>query len=255
MAEKSKERYSISVPKFSLKNNSYIPLLMALLLVASFFLGRLTSQVEYLQKGASSATPAVGAQDPQAAPPTLAVDKVKPVSDNDHIRGNKNANISLIVYSDLECPFCKSFHPTVNEILKDYGDKVKVAYRHYPLSFHANAQKEAEASECVAELGGNDAFWNFVDKLFERTTSNGTGFALDKLGPLAAEVGVNQSQFQSCLDSGKYTQKVQDHFAEGQTAGVSGTPTSFILDEDGKGEAIVGAQPKESVKAAVDKLL
>ncbi len=257
-SSKSSESYSIRVPKLSLKNTSYLPVLMVLLLIASFFLGRLSSQVEYLKKGATIGT-AVGQAVPQAAPPraapTLAVDKVKPISDSDHIRGNKDAKVAIIEYSDLECPFCKTFHPNVNDILKTYPDKVKLVYRHYPLSFHANAQKEAEASECVAELGGNDSFWNFIDKLFERTTSNGTGFALDKLGPLAAEVGVNQQSFQSCLDTGKYTKKVQDQFAEGSAAGVTGTPTSFIIDRDGKGEAIVGAQPKESITAAIDKLL
>lgn len=227
---------------------------MILLVVAVFFIGRLTSQVEYLQKGDTSKTPTTQAV-PQGAPPSIAVDKVKPISDSDHIRGNKNAKVAIIEYSDLECPFCKSFHPTVNDILQTYGDKVKWVYRHFPLSFHANAQKEAEASECVAQLGGNDAFWNFVDKLFERTTSNGTGFALDKLGPLAAEIGVNQTQFQSCLDSAKFAQKVADQFAEGSAAGVSGTPTSFVIDENGKGEGIVGAQPKEALTAAIDKLL
>ncbi len=251
MAEKAKDRYSISVPKFSLKNNSYIPLLMALLLVASFFLGRLTSQVEYLQKGATTGTPIAETTAPQGAPPALTVDKVKPVSDSDHIRGNKDAKVAIIEYSDLECPFCKSFHPTVNDVLKTYGDKVKLVYRHYPLSFHPSAQKAAEASECVAQLGGEDKFWEFVDKIFESSSP----LTIPSLAPFAAEVGVNQQAFQSCLDSDKYAQKVKDQFAEGSAAGVSGTPTSFIIDKDGKGEAIVGAQPKESLTAAIDKLL
>ncbi len=227
---------------------------MALLIIAAFFLGRLTSQIEYLKKGATTGTTTTGQTAP-ITPPPLTADKVKPVSADEHIRGNKDAKIAIIEYSDLECPFCKSFHPTTNEILKTYGDKVKLVFRHFPLSFHANAQKEAEASECVAQLGGNDAFWTFVDKIFERTTSNGTGFALENLGPLAAEVGVNQAQFQSCLDSGKYAQKVQDQLAEGSAVGVSGTPTSFVIDENGKGEGIVGAVPKETITAAIDKLL
>lgn len=257
MAAQSSEKYNVSIPKFSLKNIPYIPLLILLLIVAAFFLGKLMTQVQYLEKNTtSSSQTTAGAQiPPQGAPPTLTADKVKPVSDNEHIRGNKNAKVAIIEYADLECPFCKSFHPTVNDILKTYGDKVKLVYRHFPLSFHANAQKEAEASECVAELGGNDAFWNFIDKIFERTTSNGTGFALKDLGPLAAEIGVSEQAFQSCLDSGKYTKKVQDEFAEGSQAGVSGTPTSFIVDENGKGEGIVGAMPKETITAAIDKLL
>jgi len=252
MADKSKERYSISVPKFSLKNNSYTPLLMALLLVASFFLGRLTNQVESLQKGTTvGGTPTAGAEIP-GAPPALTVDNVKPVSDDDHIRGNKDAKVTIIEYSDLECPFCKSFHPTVNDILQTYGNDVRLVYRHFPLgNIHPSAQKAAEASECVAELGGNDKFWEYVDKIF----ASATPVTITSLSPFAVEIGINQTQFQSCLDSGKYAQKVADQYAEGTSAGVNGTPTSFIIDQDGKGEAIVGAQPKESLTTIIDQLL
>ncbi len=221
-------------------------------------MGSLTTKVSYLEKGTSTKTSEAVA--PQAAAPAgagtqPATGKAKPVGSDEHIRGGKNAKVTLIEYSDLECPFCKTFHPTMLDILKTYGEKVRWVYRHYPLSFHANAQKEAEATECVTELGGNDAFWNYVDKIFERTTSNGTGFALEKLGPLAGEVGVDQTQFQKCLDSGKYTQKVKDELSEGTQAGVNGTPSTFVLDSKGNNQLIVGAQPKESVTATIDKIL
>ena len=143
----------------------------------------------------------------------------------------------------------------MQDLMKTYGDKIRWVYRHFPLSFHANAQKEDEAIECVAELGGNDKFWEYVDKIFERTTSNGTGFALDQLGPLAAEIGVDKTQFQSCLDSGKYTQHVKDDIADGTTGGVSGTPSTFLIDGSGKSQLIVGAQPIESFKTAIDSAL
>jgi protein-disulfide isomerase len=120
----------------------------------------------------------------------------------DHIRGNKNARIALIEYSDMECPYCKAVHPTYKQIIDQYGDKVMWVYRHFPLDFHANAMKQAEASECVAEIGGEDAFWKYVDAIYDRTQSGGQGFPLSELGPLAAEIGVNQGRFQACLDSG-----------------------------------------------------
>jgi protein-disulfide isomerase len=199
--------------------------------------------------------PAAAAPTPSPdAPP--AVGTVPPVTKDEHVRGNLDkADVVLVEYSDFECPFCKSFAPTMNQVLKEYGDKVALVFRHFPLSFHANAQKEAEASECVAELGGNDKFWQFHDKIFERTTSNGTGIALTDLGPLAKEIGVNQANFQKCLDSGKYAKLVQDSEAGGSAAGVNGTPGTIALSRDGKSAMISGAQPLASVKTTIDGML
>lgn len=234
--------------------------LVITLIVGSFFLGSLTNRVATLEKtGASDSANVKGAvaapadnQKPAAQP---VAGKIKPVTSSDHIRGNVNAKVSVVVYSDFECPFCQKFHPIAQEMLKTYGDKIRLVYRHYPLPFHQNAQKEAEASECIAELGGNDAFWKYTDTIFERTTATGTGFALDKLGPLAAELGVNQEAFQTCLDSGKYEKLIKESIAEGQTAGVSGTPSTFIINPKGEAQIVVGAQPLEAFKTEIDKNL
>ena len=230
-------------------------ILVVLLLIASFFIGALITKVSYLEKNVAQTAGAStsAAQPPNPTTPQPA--KVKAITSADHILSNKNAKISMIEYSDLECPFCKSVNPTMQELLKTYGDKIRLVYRHFPLSFHQNAQKEAEASECIANLGGNDKFWNFVNTVFERTTSNGLGFALDKLGPLANEVGVDQTQFQACLDSGKYEKFVKDSITEGSNAGVNGTPTTFIVDAKGNNQTIVGAQPIGAFKTAIDQAL
>lgn len=243
------------------KRSPYMPILVILVIIASYLLGMLTTKVQYLEKNGNTSgltaniTPeqVQGAQVTTAPQPTAA--PVKPITDKDHIRGASDAPIALIVYTDYECPFCKSFHPTMEELMKEYDGKIRWVYRHYPLSFHQNAQKQAEATECIAELGGNDAFWNFSDKLFERTTSNGTGFALDQLGSLAAEVGVDQQAFQTCLDEGKFTKFVQDSIAQGSAAGVSATPATFLIDQKGKSQLLVGAQPLATFKTAIDKLL
>jgi protein-disulfide isomerase len=229
--------------------------LIILIIIAAFFLGSLTNRIATFEKN-TQPTAAEDAKQPtkENTPSPKAAQKPKEVTDADHIRGNKNAKVTLIEYSDFECPFCKNFAATINSVMETYGDKIRLIYRHYPLSFHENAQKEAEASECVANLGGNDAFWKFLDAIYERTTSNGTGFALSALGPLAAEVGVDQQQFQSCLDSGKYASLVKDSITEGSSVGVNGTPATFIIDSKGNSQLIVGAQPIESFKTALDKI-
>jgi protein-disulfide isomerase len=236
---------------------SFNPILVVLLVVAAFLIGALTTKIQYLEKSPTTAQAPAAGQPAAGQPPVAqpATGKVAEITDKDHMRGNKDAKVTLVEYSDLECPFCQRFHVTMVDLMKTYGDKVKWVYRHYPLSFHANAQKEAEAAECVAELGGHDKFWEFIDAIFEKSTTGGTGFALDKLGPLAAELGVNQAQFQSCLDSGKYAQLVKDQTADGTQAGVSGTPSTFIIDAKGNSQVVVGAQPVESLKTLIDEAL
>jgi protein-disulfide isomerase len=228
--------------------------LIIIVIVAAFFLGSLTNRIATLEKNSAPTIAAGDANKPgQANPSSAPSKKPKTVAATDHIRGNKNAKVTLITYSDYECPFSKSVEPTLKQLRDTYGDKIRSIYRHYPLPFHANAQKEAEAAECIAQLGGNDAFWKYTDAIFERTTSNGTGIALDSLGPLAAEIGIDQQQFQSCLDSGKYEKQVKDSITEGTTAGVQGTPSTFILDSKGNSELVVGAQPIASFKTIIDK--
>lgn len=181
---------------------------------------------------------------------------VKAVTDSDNIRGNKKAKLTLIEYSDYECPFCKTFHPTMKQVLETYKNDVRWVYRHFPLSFHANAPKEAQAALCISDLGGNDKFWEFSDKIFERTTSNGNGFALDALPALAKEIGVDEAKFKTCLDSDKMAARITADTTDGTNGGASGTPTTFIVGPDGKTlDAVPGAEPYEQVKTRIDKAL
>lgn len=190
---------------------------------------------------------------PAPEEPTAAV---AAVTDKDHVRGNPDAKITIIEYSDFECPFCKRHVDTIEKILAKYKNDVNFVYRHFPLGFHANAQKEAEASECVAELAGNDAFWKFHDLLFERSTVGGTGFALDKLPALAKEVGANEAKFRDCLDSGKHEQNVKDQMDGGVAAGVQGTPGNFVINNATKEQRnISGAVPAATFEAVIDAML
>lgn len=231
--------------------------IIILLVVCSFLLGSLWTKVQILERGGvvTASNPQV-ATPPPAQPTVQEAKDVPKVTNEDHVRGDRSARIALIEYSDLECPFCKSFHPTARQILDVYKGQVMWVYRHYPLAFHANAQKEAEASECANELGGADTFWKYLDTVFERTSSNGTGFALDKLVPLAVELGLNEAKFKECLDSNKYEKHVKDDMDGGSKAGVTGTPGNILLDtKTGKTRLIPGAVPYETVKAAIDEML
>lgn len=166
------------------------------------------------------------------------------IAKDNHIRGSFNAPITLVEFSDFECPFCGRIVPTMNKILEDYKGKVRLVYKHFPLGFHPNAQKAAEASECASEQG---KFWEYHDKLFENQPS---GFSVDNFKQWAGDLSLNAVQFNSCLDSGKYAQKVQKDFQEGQQKGVNGTPATFI-----NGQLISGAQPYNNFKQIIDNLL
>lgn len=198
-------------------------------------------------------TPTAQVQPTPAAPeedPVPAYADIKAIGDDDHVRGDKDAEVTIIEYSDLECPFCARVHPTIVQLLKDYGNKVNWAYRHYPLSFHANAQKAAEGAECAAELGGNDKFWAFVDTVYEKGSDN------TQLGTYAKEIGLNQTAFETCVESGKYATKTAEMMQSGTAAGVQGTPGNIIVNHKTKKVAVVsGAQPIQNFKTAIDGLL
>lgn len=180
--------------------------------------------------------------------PSVATD-VPPVTDRDYVRGNRDAKISVIEYSDFECPFCVRHHPTMVSLMETAGDDVNWVYRHFPLSFHPTAQKAAEASECVGELGGNDKFWEYADLLF----SQGSDLAL--LADKAEAVGVDRAAFQTCLDSGKYAQYISDSMQSGSASGVNGTPGNIVINnETGDTRIVSGAQPLASFTAAIDAL-
>jgi len=178
-------------------------------------------------------------------------------AERDHIYGNLDAPVSIIEYSDFECPYCKRFHATPKQLVEQYAGKVNWVYRHFPLGFHnPGAQKQAEASECAAELGGNEAFWKYADALYERTESGGKGFPLAKLVPLAEELGLDGATFKTCLDSGKFAARVKEDFAEGGQAGITGTPGNILLhNETGEARLKSGAQPARAFEADIDRML
>lgn len=205
----------------------------------------------------SGTTQAVGGVVPnQAPPPEPVAGPVEPLKAEDHVTGNRKARILLFEYSDLECPFCKRFHPTAKQVVDEYKGQVAWVYRHFPLDqIHSKADKEAEAAECAKDQDGEDAFWKMTDKIFEVTPSN-NGLNLDDLPKLAGEIGLNSNTLKSCLDSGKYTAHVEEDYQGGIKAGITGTPGNILLDtKTNKTKLIPGALPFDQFKVAIDDLL
>lgn len=202
----------------------------------------------------SSRLPAPAAVQPSPAAqaePTGDLEAVAPVSAADHIRGNPDAPVKIVEYSDTECPFCKRFHTTLQQVMTEYGDKVAWVYRHFPLdSLHPKARKEAEATECAAELGGNDKFWAYLDRLMEITPAN-NGLDPAELPKIAQFVGLDVTKFNECLSSGKYAQKIEEHVQNAITTGGQGTPWSIVIGKDGKKYPLSGALPYENVKQLI----
>lgn len=204
---------------------------------------------------------ALGAPSAPSAPTQGAADPGAPVKVSDRsdapVIGNKNAKITMYEFSDFQCPFCKRFFDeTYNQIKTKYVDtgKVKIVFRHFPLSFHQNAQKAAEAAECANRQG---KFKEYHDVLFKNGKGDGAGLAVDDLKKYADQLGLNNgtlgfgsNKFNTCLDKGETSEAVKKDMADAGAVGISGTP-SFVLN----GSKIVGAQPYANFEAAIEAAL
>ena len=168
--------------------------------------------------------------------------KVDVSVDDDPILGPKDAIVTIIEFSDFECPYCRRVQPTLKRLLKEYEGKIRLVFRDFPLSFHKNAQKAAEAAQCA---GDQDKFWPYHDKLFEQTA-----LGLDDLKKYAGELELNMDAFNACLESDKYAQEVAADMQDGQAAGVSATPSFFV-----NGQPLSGAVPYERFQDLVEAAL
>jgi protein-disulfide isomerase len=196
-----------------------------------------------LAKEGSSSSAASSVSSTFASPTTI--------KSGEHIRGRLRAEITLVEYADFQCPYCQAHQDVMMKILRKYRTKVSWMYRHYPLSFHPYAQSSAEASECVAYLGGNMAFWGFADTLMERKIFSPTDYPV-----IAKRFGVNESLFNKCLEKKVFASKVNEQRLGGANAGVEGTPTVFIVNRKGRyQEMIVGAQTYEEYIAIIERML
>lgn len=209
---------TINMKKSSLMITGIV--ILAILLAVSIFTGgfQFKKQGEVIKEA------------PTELPPT----NMNALIDDDSIKGNPNAPVTIVEFSDYECPFCERFYSqTFKQIQEQYIDtgKVNFVYRDFPLSFHKQAQKAAEAAECAGEQG---KYFEMHDQLFE----NGVDRGVDSFKQYAKDIGLDQKSFDECLDSGEMKSEVKKDFSDGQNLGVQGTPAFFI-----NGKEISGAQP------------
>ncbi|MDP2593622.1 MAG: DsbA family protein [bacterium] len=176
---------------------------------------------------------------------------VRPVDDTDHIRGNPNAEIVIIEYSDTECPWCREFHKSMKELMETDGKSGRIAwvYRHFPV--HQQSAREIEALECATELGGNEGFWNYLDRLFEITPANDQ-FDLAKLPEIADYAGLDTAAFDACLQSGRYAGVPAADKKEAIEAGAEGTPYNIVISSSGR-HIIPGYLPYNNLKAQLEE--
>jgi protein-disulfide isomerase len=170
------------------------------------------------------------------------VSAIRAVGSNDHIEGDVGAPVKLIVYTDLECEYCKRFHDVTRPLLfSEYGDTIAIVYRHFPMPSRPKALVEAEAAECAYVLGGHDAFWAFVDEVYVSTPSN-NGLDLSTLVEMADRIGLDRAEFQQCRDTGRTTRQVQLDLLDGLYAGVALTP-SILVQSDERSILVAGDYP------------
>lgn len=172
------------------------------------------------------------------------MNKLMPISKDEVIRGNEDAEITIIEYSDFDCPFCARFHNTMKELISE-NNNIKWVYRHFPLSFHPNAEKKAVAVECAKEQG---KYWESVDLLLEKRTP------VAGIPNAFAELGIDKVEFEDCFNNNKTLPTVKSHVKNVIELGGRGTPFSVIIDKNGNATPVSGAVPLPNLKAQINAL-
>lgn len=237
----------------SIAPNAFQVLVLVVAVIAAFFIGKLTTQVNYYENKAKTGADS-GVQNPSA--PTDAVPQVPDVSnlelvtDGDHIRGDENAKIAIIEYSDFDCPYCATFHETAIQAVEEYSGEVMWIYRHLPLEgLHPEAFEKAIASECAAKVGGDEAFWSFSDEIFKNPV------ALSQVSTVAEKIGINVNEFNSCLENQDTLSEVEYDIQTAAAVGVQGTPGNYVVNLET--EEIIplrGAEPIGNVRQTIEQL-
>lgn len=180
--------------------------------------------------------------------------KINPVTADEHIKGSPTAKIKIVEFSDFDCPFCSRHHDVMNAIVEKYSDDdLAWVYRQFPLEqLHPNAPAVAMASECVAELGGNDAFWKFTDAYFAARGAGDKTAHGDIIPKLVTSAGVSQQAFTECFESSRNAAAVQEDVDDAIETGGRGTPWSIIIGPTGKTYPVNGALPQQAIEQLIE---
>lgn len=173
------------------------------------------------------------------------------ITNEDWIMGDKTAEVSMVVFSNINCIHCAGFHLTTKKLVQNNKDKVNLIYRHFPvISLYPDSPKKAEAVECAGELGGNDIFWRYLNVLF----TSAPMLQISELPQIAEDIGLNRKKFEQCLDSNRHTKKIRKHSVDAKGAGAIGTPFLVIVFDDIK-IPISGAVSYGKIENIINKLL
>ncbi len=240
----SKEKKGGILRKFSSKNSFIFGLVVGILAICTigFFI---LLGVFLDEKGPSDKENNKNTNQQANIPtPSAGANNLKEITKDDHIRGNKDAPIVLVEFSDFQCPFCSKVHPTLKRLFEEYNGQIAWVYKHLPLdSLHPYARYAAEASECAADQG---MFWEYADELYAGQPSIGPEYIFT----IAQKIGLNVNRFEICVNSGKFANIVKEDENEAKSVGISGTPGIYINDT-----LIKGAVPYENFKQVIDSIL
>lgn len=220
------------------KLNFWVGLIAGVAIVAIVgFVGLILTRDKNPQVVESNTNAQVAGEQQQAQPVNLEI------TDQDHVLGNKAAKVKIFEFSDFQCPYCARHHETLQQLVKDYGDKIAWVFKQFPIASHPLGMPGAVASECAGEQG---KFWEMSDKIF----TNQDTLTTDSFEKFAKELSLDVEKYKTCVKEDKYREKILSDYNAGIDAGVQGTPTNFI-----NGQAVPGAVPLEDMKGIIDGLL
>jgi protein-disulfide isomerase len=232
---------------------------MMLIGVIFFGCALIAAAIFFTRNSQPSQTGAVIVQDDIEIPTDVTTESqlaaFTPITGSDYIRGNGNAQIMIVTYSDYDCPHCARFHQTMKLIMQEYGltGEIGWVYRQFPIeSLHPNSVRLSEAGLCVGELGGSTAFWEFTDLLYERRDDVGPA-NITRIDEFAERAGVEFGPFNLCLESGRMRDAAVASFEEALALGAEGTPFSLVIAGD-QTVPLRGALPLENVRSLIEAI-